>query len=144
MTGTLGGGAVPVLYDPAMAMAPPDGDRRSGPGSRRSRASARCSTRGSRDHAYPPHTHDSGRVFIVDDGAIRYDLDRRERAAEPAMVTVLPPHVVHDGRPATSRRLPQARPLPRDGRARGDLIGPAVDRPAILDGSLRARRRTPA
>ena len=58
------------------------------------------------DHAYPSHTHDVWTLFIVDDGAIRYDLDRTARGAEPSMVTVLPPHVVHDGRPATSRAKP--------------------------------------
>lgn len=52
-------------------------------------------------HAYPPHTHDSWTVFIVDDGAIRYDLDRHPRGAAPDLLSVLPPHVVHDGRPAT-------------------------------------------
>jgi hypothetical protein len=36
------------------------------------------------DHAYPPHTHDAWTVFIVDEGAIRYDIERRHRgAAEP-------------------------------------------------------------
>ncbi|HSS35174.1 MAG TPA: AraC family ligand binding domain-containing protein, partial [Patescibacteria group bacterium] len=50
------------------------------------------------EHAYPPHTHDTWTLFIVDDGIVRYVLDRTERGAEPAMVSLLPPHVVHDGR----------------------------------------------
>ena len=54
------------------------------------------------DHAYPLHTHDVWTLFIVDDGAISYGLDRHERAADPTMVSLLPPHVVHDGRPATT------------------------------------------
>jgi AraC-like DNA-binding protein len=88
------------------------------------------------DHAYPPHTHEAWTLFIVDDGAIRYDLDRHERAAEPAMVSVLPPHVVHDGRPATSHGF-RKRVLYLETRVLGEhLIGPAVDRPMILDGSL--------
>ena len=33
------------------------------------------------------------------------------------MVSVLPPHVVHDGRPAIASRLPQARAVHRDQRA---------------------------
>jgi AraC-like DNA-binding protein len=90
-----------------------------------------------KDHAYPPHTHDAWTVFIVDDGAIRYDLDRRERAAERTMVSVLPPHVVHDGRPATSHGF-RKRVLYVETSVLGEeLIGPAVDRPAILGGSLR-------
>ena len=53
------------------------------------------------DHAYPPHTHDTWTVFIVDEGAIRYDLETRHRGAAGARVTILPPHVVHDGRAAS-------------------------------------------
>ena len=50
-------------------------------------------------HAYPLHTHDVWTLFIVDEGAIAYDLDRREGHAGPSIVSILPPHVVHDGRP---------------------------------------------
>lgn len=52
-----------------------------------------------RDHAYPLHTHDVWTLFIVDEGRIAYDLDRRGHGALPSMVSILPPHVVHDGRP---------------------------------------------
>ena len=51
-------------------------------------------------HAYPRHAHDTWTLFIVDRGAVRYDLGRHERVAAPAMVSLLPPHVAHDGRPA--------------------------------------------
>jgi AraC-like DNA-binding protein len=89
------------------------------------------------DHAYPPHTHDVWTLFVVDAGAIRYDLDGQERAAEPTMVSILPPHVVHDGRPASSggyrKRVLYLEPNVLDER----LIGPAVDRPAVLDEGLR-------
>jgi AraC-like DNA-binding protein len=53
------------------------------------------------DHAYPMHTHDQWTLLIVDDGVIRYDLDRHEHGAIAAEVTLLPPHVPHDGRAAT-------------------------------------------
>jgi AraC-like DNA-binding protein len=89
------------------------------------------------EHAYPPHTHDAWTLFIVDAGAIRYDLDRQERAAEPSMVSLLPPHVVHDGRPATSRGF-RKRVLYLETSLLGEhLIGPAVDRPVIADVSMR-------
>lgn len=89
------------------------------------------------DHAYPPHTHDAWTLFIVDDGAIRYDLHRSERAAEPEMVSVLPPHVVHDGRPATSRGF-RKRVIYLETSVLGErLIGPSVDRPVVPDRSLR-------
>src|SRR3954469_23561018 len=52
------------------------------------------------DHAYPLHTHDVWTLFVVDDGAIRYDLHGRQRGAEPSMAYLLPPHVAHDGRAA--------------------------------------------
>lgn len=89
------------------------------------------------DHAYPPHTHDAWTLFIVDEGAIRYDLERQARGAEPSMVTVLPPHVVHDGRPATSLGF-RKRVLYLETSVLGEqLIGPAVDRPVIADRTLR-------
>lgn len=88
-------------------------------------------------HAYPPHTHDSWTLFIVDDGAIRYDLDRHERGALPAMVSVLPPHVVHDGRPARADGF-RKRVLYLETSVLGEeLIGRAVDQPVLPDRSLR-------
>ena len=52
------------------------------------------------DYAYPPHCHDTWAVLIVDDGAISYCLDRRDCFAAGKTVTILPPGVPHDGRPA--------------------------------------------
>lgn len=90
------------------------------------------------DHAYPPHTHDVWTLFIVDEGAIRYDLHGRPRGAVPSMVTVLPPHVVHDGRPATPRGF-RKRVLYLETSVLGEhLVGPAVDRPVVPDAGLRA------
>ena len=50
--------------------------------------------------AYPPHCHGTWAVLIVDAGAIRYRLGRRTAVAGRETVTLLPPGVVHDGRPA--------------------------------------------
>lgn len=88
------------------------------------------------EHAYPRHTHDAWTVFIVDEGAIRYDLERRHRGAAGARVTLLPPHVVHDGRPAADvgyrkRVLYVGTEVLDEG-----LTGPAVDAPDIEDGRL--------
>ncbi|GAA5113005.1 AraC family transcriptional regulator [Alloalcanivorax gelatiniphagus] len=52
-------------------------------------------------HAYPLHTHDTWTLMVVDAGAVTYHLDRVERTAPRAAVTLLPPHVPHDGRAAT-------------------------------------------
>jgi AraC-like DNA-binding protein len=76
-------------------------------------------------------------VFIVDDGAIRYDLEGRHHAAGQARVTVLPPHVVHDGRPATGAGF-RKRVLYLETSVLGEhLVGPAVDRPVVPDIKLR-------
>jgi AraC-like DNA-binding protein len=88
------------------------------------------------DHAYPPHTHDAWTVFIVDEGAITYDLETRHRGAAGARVTILPPHVVHDGRPASRagfrKRVLYVGTEVLDER----LIGPAIDDPDINDPAL--------
>jgi AraC-like DNA-binding protein len=89
------------------------------------------------DHAYPPHTHDTWTVFIVDEGAVRYDLETRHRGVGRARVTILPPHVVHDGRPATGsgfrKRVLYVGTDVLDER----LIGRAVDDPDVRDPDVR-------
>jgi AraC-like DNA-binding protein len=88
-------------------------------------------------HEYPPHTHDVWTVFIVDDGAIRYGLGGSQHAAGQARVTVLPPFVVHDGRPATSAGFRKRVLYLETGVLGEGLIGPAVDRPVVPDADLR-------
>ena len=83
------------------------------------------------DHAYPSHTHDAWTLLLVDDGAVRYDLDRREHRALHGLVTLLPPHVPHDGRAATPAGF-RKRVVYLDAAVLGlDLVGAAVDRPAV-------------
>ena len=91
------------------------------------------------EHAYPPHTHDVWTLFVVDEGAVRYDLDRRDRAADRATVSFLPPFVVHDGRPATGDGYRKRAIYLEAGVLGESLIGRAVDRPSLSDPSLRAR-----
>lgn len=92
------------------------------------------------DHAYPPHVHDAWGVLIVDDGAIRFDLDRHERgAAGAASVTVLPPNVPHDGRAATHHGF-RKRVVYLDAAVLPErLAGAAVDTPGLDDPLLRHR-----
>src|SRR4051794_11411239 len=52
------------------------------------------------DYALPRHCQDTWTVLIVDAGAISYDLDTRHCGASGRTVAVLPPGVIHDGRPA--------------------------------------------
>ena len=84
------------------------------------------------DHAYPEHTHDAWTLLLVDEGAVRYDLDRHEHGALRAAVTLLPPHVAHTGRAGHAARLPQAGALPRRRRARRrrSPAPPSTARPA--------------
>ena len=89
------------------------------------------------EHAYPSHTHDTWTLFIVDAGGIRYDLDRRARGADSSMVGVLPPHVAHDGRPATSDGYRKRVVYLETSLLPERLIGSAVDRPRIPDVALR-------
>jgi AraC-like DNA-binding protein len=88
------------------------------------------------DHAYPPHTHEAWTVFIVDEGAIRYDLETRHRGAAGARVTILPPYVVHDGRPATGAGFRKRVLYLGSDILDEDLIGRAVDEPDIEDRTL--------
>jgi AraC-like DNA-binding protein len=89
-----------------------------------------------REHAYPPHTHDVWTVFIVDDGAIRYDLHRHAHSADDAHVTVMPPFVVHDGRPATSAGFRKRVLYLETSLLSERIIGAAVDRPVMPDTRL--------
>ena len=91
------------------------------------------------EHAYPAHTHDAWTVLIIDSGVVRYDLDRHEHGALTSQVTVLPPHVPHDGRNATPdgfrKRVLYLGPELLDP----GLTGAAVDSPGIPDPVLRDR-----
>ncbi|MEU0556326.1 AraC family transcriptional regulator [Dactylosporangium sp. NPDC006015] len=91
------------------------------------------------DHAYPPHVHDAWTLLIVDEGAIRFDLDRHHRGAAGASVTLLPPDVPHDGRAATGDGF-RKRVLYLDTTVLdAGLAGAAVDRPGVDDPLLRQR-----
>ena len=85
------------------------------------------------DHAYPPHTHEAWTVFIVDEGAVRYDLETRHRGTSGARVTILPPHVVHDGRAADGAGYRKRVLYVGNGVLDERLIGRAVDDPDIED-----------
>ena len=90
-------------------------------------------------HAYPPHTHDAWTLLVVDDGAIRYDLDRHGHGAAADQVTLLPPDVPHDGRAATPGGFVK-RVVYLDADVVGrELTGAAVDHPALADPVLRRR-----
>ncbi|MFI8260795.1 AraC family transcriptional regulator [Streptomyces sp. NPDC085665] len=90
-------------------------------------------------HAYPMHVHDEWTLLIVDDGAVRYDLDRHRRGTPGGTVSLLPPQVAHNGSAATShgfrKRVVYLDTTVLDER----YIGAAVDGPDLADPVLRRR-----
>ncbi|WP_436771059.1 helix-turn-helix domain-containing protein [Yinghuangia sp. YIM S09857] len=90
-------------------------------------------------HAYPSHTHDAWTLLLVDDGAVRYGLHRREHGALPASVTLLPPHVPHDGRSARPDGFRKRVVYLTEDVLDRDLVGHAVDTPDLRDPLLRRR-----
>ncbi len=92
-------------------------------------------------HAYPLHTHGAWTLLILDDGMVRYDLDGHEHGALRTGVTLLPPHVPHNGSPATPEGF-RKRVLYLEPEAAGlgeEYIGLAVDSPVLEDAALRHR-----
>ena len=85
------------------------------------------------EHVYPMHAHASWALLIVDDGAVRYDLDRHEHGALGSVVTLLPPDVPHNGRAGTPGGF-RKRVLYLDRDLFGEeLIGTVVGTPAFDD-----------
>ena len=89
------------------------------------------------DHAYPLHTHDTWTLLIVDTGAVRYDLDRHEHGALRSLVTLLPPHVPHDGRPVDELGFRKRVLYLDEATLDTSRIGSAVDHPGWADRPLR-------
>jgi AraC-like DNA-binding protein len=91
------------------------------------------------DYRYPRHCHDTWTVLIVDNGAIRYDLDTRHHGAVGQTVSVLPPGVVHNGYPSERFGYFRKRNLYLDSDFLSlDLVGRAVDASTFQDARLRA------
>lgn len=92
-----------------------------------------------REHAYPAHTHGTWTLLLVDDGLIGYELERKDHGATPRGVTLLPPHVAHDGHAASSRGF-RKRVVYLEADLFGESsIGAAVDAPLMPDDALRER-----
>ncbi|MFI9048288.1 helix-turn-helix domain-containing protein [Streptomyces sp. NPDC053427] len=92
-------------------------------------------------HAYPMHVHDTWTLLIVDEGAVRYDLERHERGTPLGTVSLLPPQVPHNGSAATPHGFRKRVLYLEAGTDLLDdsFIGPAVDTPDLADPLLRHR-----
>jgi AraC-like DNA-binding protein len=91
------------------------------------------------DHAYPLHTHDTWALLIVDTGVVRYDLDRHEHGALRNLVTLLPPHVPHDGRSVDAAGFRKRVVYLDEEMLDAARIGSAVDHPGWSDPLLRTQ-----
>ncbi|WP_028804381.1 helix-turn-helix transcriptional regulator [Streptomyces sp. 142MFCol3.1] len=91
------------------------------------------------EYAYPMHVHEAWTLLIVDDGAVRYDLDRHEHGTPHDTVSLLPPYVPHNGSPVTEDGF-RKRVLYLDlSMLDESWIGPATDGPDLVDPVLRRR-----
>lgn len=92
-------------------------------------------------HVYPMHAHDSWTLLIVDEGAVRYDLDRHEHGVLGSVVSLLPPYVPHNGQAVTASGF-RKRVLYLDQADFSEaMIGCAVDTPTFTDPLLHRRVR---
>jgi AraC-like DNA-binding protein len=91
------------------------------------------------DHAYPLHTHDTWALLIIDTGVVRYDLDRHEHGALRSLVTLLPPHVPHDGRSIDAVGFRKRVLYLDEPMLDASWIGNAVDHPGWTDPGLRSQ-----
>jgi AraC-like DNA-binding protein len=89
------------------------------------------------EHAYPSHTHDTWTLLVVDTGAVRYGLDRHEHGALRNVVTLLPPHVPHDGRSVDASGFRKRVVYLEHDALDVRRVGAAVDQPGWADGPLR-------
>ncbi|WP_199547168.1 AraC family transcriptional regulator [Streptomyces sp. N35] len=91
------------------------------------------------EHAYPMHVHDAWALLIVDEGAVRYDLDRHEHGIPSDTVSLLPPDVPHNGSAATPQGFRKRVLYLDESHLDRSLIGAAVDSPDLRDPVLRRR-----
>lgn len=85
------------------------------------------------------HAHDVWTLLIVDRGKIKYNLAHQQHLASEQVVTLLPPNVPHNGAPVSPDGF-RKRVLYLDTSVLdAEICGVAVDRPLVVDQSLRQR-----
>lgn len=88
------------------------------------------------EHAYPAHTHAYWTVLLVDTGGVAYELERRPHDAGPRSLTLLPPHVPHDGKAAVAGGFDKRVVYLDERWLPLDLVGAAVRQPTLHDDEL--------
>ncbi|MEV7397345.1 AraC family transcriptional regulator [Aeromicrobium sp. NPDC092404] len=87
-------------------------------------------------HAYPAHTHAFWTVLLVDTGGVSYELERIPHDAPPRSLTLLPPHVPHDGRAAVATGFDKRVVYLDERWLPLELTGAAVRSPTLRDDQL--------
>ncbi|MGH8876469.1 MAG: helix-turn-helix domain-containing protein [Stackebrandtia sp.] len=91
------------------------------------------------EYHYPMHYHDAWTVLIIDEGAVRYDIEKHQHGTVGDMVAILPPGVIHDGRTSHRYGLARKRNLYLDPEfLPAELAGAAVDGSSFRDRALRS------
>ena len=88
------------------------------------------------EHAYPAHTHAYWTVLLIDTGGVSYELERTPHDAPPRSLTLLPPHVPHDGRAAVPGGFDKRVVYLDERWLPLELTGAAVRQPTLLDDEL--------
>ncbi|HEX4225765.1 MAG TPA: AraC family transcriptional regulator [Pseudonocardiaceae bacterium] len=86
-----------------------------------------------RQHAYPVHTHTVWTLLILDQGLLRFDLDRHNHDTLRSQVLLLPPHIPHDGRTPAPQGFSKRVIYLTEDALDANLIGAATDRPNLSD-----------
>lgn len=106
-----------------------------------------CLTATFRRHAYAPHTHDSYVVGTVIEGIEAFAVAGRPHLIGPGEVCLLPPGVVHDGRPVgdgftyriTYPEVDVLAAVHQDASERDSAAAPRFSHPVVRDADLAAR-----
>ncbi len=83
--------------------------------------------------SYPMHSHATWTLLLVEDGHIHYELGHHDHEADPRSLTLLPPHVPHNGAPGRSGGFRKKVIYLDQGELPESAIGAAVDRPVLQD-----------
>lgn len=82
------------------------------------------------------HTHAHWTVLLVDTGGVSYELEHRAQEAAPRSLTLLPPHVPHDGMAISAEGFDKRVVYLDERWLPLSLTGAAVRQPGLYDHGL--------